>query len=83
MGLKTGLYAFEKCWGSFRFSKACSCLHDLCSLPNIIGVTKSRGMRWAGHVAGVGDRTDESRGLVGDLMEPTGRPRRRGEIKLK
>jgi hypothetical protein len=28
-------------------------LHDLCSLPNIIrgGGIKSRGMRWAGHVA--------------------------------
>jgi hypothetical protein len=25
-------------------------LHNLCSLPNIIGMIKSRWMRWAGHV---------------------------------
>jgi len=65
LGLKTGLYVLEKCWGSFRFSKAYSWLHDLYSLLNIIGVTKSRGMRWAGHMAAVGFRTEAYRGFVG------------------
>jgi hypothetical protein len=29
-------------------------LHDLYSLPSIIGIIKSRRMRWAGHVAVMG-----------------------------
>ena len=29
-------------------------LSDLCSLPNIVRVVKSRRMRWAGHVARIG-----------------------------
>jgi hypothetical protein len=31
-------------------------LHRLCFSPNIIRVIKSRRMRWAGHVACVGER---------------------------
>jgi hypothetical protein len=31
-------------------------LHDLYSSPNIVPVIKSRGMRWAGHVARMGRR---------------------------
>jgi hypothetical protein len=31
-------------------------LHDLYSSPNIVRVIKSRGMRWAGHVACMGRR---------------------------
>jgi hypothetical protein len=30
-------------------------LHDLCSSPNIIRVIISRRMRWAGHVARIGE----------------------------
>jgi hypothetical protein len=37
-------------------------LYDLYSSPNIIPVIKSRGMRWAGNVARMGDR----RGLYRD-----------------
>jgi len=29
-------------------------LHNLCASPNIIGVIKSRRMRWVGHVACMG-----------------------------
>jgi hypothetical protein len=29
-------------------------LYDLCSLPNITRMVKSRRKRWAGHVAGMG-----------------------------
>ena len=35
--------------------------------PNIIRVMKSRRMRWAGHVAHMGDMTDAYRVLVGRL----------------
>jgi hypothetical protein len=31
-------------------------LHDLYSSPNIIRISKSRKMRWAGHVARMGRR---------------------------
>jgi hypothetical protein len=31
-------------------------LNDLYSLPNIVRVVKSRRMRWAGHVARIGER---------------------------
>jgi len=30
-------------------------LRDLCSLPNIVRVVKSRKMRWAGYVARMGE----------------------------
>ena len=40
-------------------------LYDLYSLPNIIRVTKSRKMRWAGHVARTVNRRGAYRALVG------------------
>jgi len=39
-------------------------LIDLYSLPNIVRVIKSRRMRWAGHVARLGERRDLYRVLV-------------------
>jgi hypothetical protein len=39
-------------------------LHDLYSSPNIIRVIKSRRMRWAGHVAHIGDWNNAYRVLV-------------------
>ena len=54
-------------------------LSDLYSSPNIVRVIKSRRMRWAGHVARMG----EGRGVYRVLMRkregkrPMGRPRRR------
>ena len=53
-------------------------LNDLYSSPNIVRVIKSRRMRWAGHVARMGDK-----GVYRFLVEkpegkrPLGRPRRR------
>jgi len=54
-------------------------------LPNILGVIKSRRMRWAGHVARVGNRRGVYRVLVGKPEEkgPFGRPRRRWEDNIK
>jgi hypothetical protein len=40
-------------------------LNDLYSLPNIVRVVKSRRMRWAGHVARMGEARGGHRVLVG------------------
>jgi hypothetical protein len=50
-------------------------LHDLYSSPSLITIIKSRRMRWAGHVARMGDKRNAYRLLVG--KRPLGRPRRR------
>jgi hypothetical protein len=54
-------------------------LNDLYCSPNIVWVIKSRTMRWAGHVAGMGERVGVYRVLLGKLEGkiPLGRPRRR------
>ena len=54
-------------------------LRDQYSLPNIVRVVKSRRMRWAGHVARMGEGRGVHRVLVGkpEGKRPLGRPRRR------
>ena len=54
-------------------------LNDLYASPNIVRVIKSRRMRWAGHVAPMGERRGVYRFLVGKHKgnRPLGRPRRR------
>jgi hypothetical protein len=54
-------------------------LHDLYSSPSIISIIKSRRMRWAGHVARMGEKRNAYRLLVGkpEGKRPLGRPRRR------
>jgi hypothetical protein len=60
-------------------------LHDLYSSPNIVRVIKSRRMRWAGHVARMGEGRGVYRVLVGrpEGNRPLGRPRRRWEKNIK
>jgi hypothetical protein len=60
-------------------------LHNLYSSPNIVRAIKSRGMRWAGHVAHVGEERDVYRVFVGrpEGKRPLGRPRRRWEDNIK
>ena len=60
-------------------------LNDLYSLPHIVRVVKSRRMRWAGHVARMGDDRGVHRVLVGkpEGKRPLGRPRRRWEDNIK
>ena len=41
-------------------------LSDLYSLPNIVRVVKSRRMRWAGHVACMGEGTGVQKGFGGE-----------------
>ena len=54
-------------------------LSDLYSSPNIVRVIKSRRMRWAGHVARMGEEREAYRVLVGkpEGKIPLTRPRRR------
>jgi hypothetical protein len=54
-------------------------LRDLYSSPNIIRIIKSRRMRWAEHVARMGERRDSYRSLVGkpEGKKPIGRPKRK------
>jgi hypothetical protein len=60
-------------------------LHGFYSSPSIIRVVKARRMRWAGHVARMG----EVRGAYNILIRrpegrrPLGKPRRRWEDKIK
>jgi hypothetical protein len=60
-------------------------LNDLYSSPNIVRVIKSRRMRWAGHVARIGERRGVYVVLVGkpERKRPLGRPRRRRENNIK
>ena len=54
-------------------------LNDLYSSPNIVRVLKSRRMRWAGHVARMGEEKGVYRVLVGETggKETTGETTRR------
>ena len=54
-------------------------LNDLYPSPNIVLVIKWRRMRWAGHVARMGEERGLNKLLVGkpEGKRPLGRPRRR------
>jgi hypothetical protein len=60
-------------------------LHSLYSSPNIVRVIKSKRMRWAGHVACMGEGRGVCRVLVGRPRgkEPMGIPRHRWEDNIK
>ena len=60
-------------------------LNDLYPSPNIVREIKSRRMRWAGHVARMGEWKGVYRGLVGkpEGKRPFGRPRHRWEDNIK
>jgi hypothetical protein len=59
-------------------------LKDLYSLPNIVRVIKSRRMKWAGHVASMGEGRGVYRVLVGksERKRPLRRPTRRWEDNI-
>jgi len=59
--------------------------YDLYSSPNIVRVIKSRRMRWAGHVARIGERKGVYAVLVGkpEGKRPLGRHRSRWEDNIK
>jgi hypothetical protein len=60
-------------------------LYALYSSPNIIPVIKSRRLRWAGHVARMGESRGAYRALVRkpEGRRPLGRPGRRWEDSIK
>jgi hypothetical protein len=60
-------------------------LHNLYSSPDIIRQNKSKLMRWAGHVARMGDERKLYKSLVGKPEEkrPLGRPRRRWDDGIR
>jgi hypothetical protein len=60
-------------------------VYALNSSPNIIRVIKSRRLRWAGHMARMGERRGAYRALVGkpEGRRPLGRPRRRWEDNIE
>ena len=60
-------------------------LNNLYSSPNIVRVIKSRRMRWAGHVARMGEGRGVYSVLVGkpEGRRPLGRPRRRWEHNIR
>jgi hypothetical protein len=59
--------------------------HNLYSSPSIIRIIKSRRMRWAGHVARMGEKRNVYRLFVGkpEGKRPLGRPRRRWIDNIK
>jgi hypothetical protein len=60
-------------------------LHNLYSSPSIIRVIKSRRLRWAGHVARMGEKRNAYRILARkpEGKRPLGRPRRRRVDNIK
>jgi hypothetical protein len=60
-------------------------LHNLYSSPDIIRQIKSRRMRWAGHVARMGEERKLNKVLLGkpEGKRPLGSPRRRWEYGIR
>jgi hypothetical protein len=60
-------------------------LHDLCSSASINRITKTRRMRWAGHIARMGKKRNVHSLLVGkpEGKRPLGRPRGRRVDDIK
>jgi hypothetical protein len=60
-------------------------LHNLYSSPDMIKQVKSRRMRWAGHVARMGEERNVYKVLVVEPegKRPLGRPRRRWEVGIR
>jgi hypothetical protein len=60
-------------------------VHNLYYSPSVIRIIKSRRMRWAGHVARMGEKRNVYRLLLGkpEGKRPLGRPRRRWMDNIK
>jgi hypothetical protein len=79
-------YETEYVVTSFKIKNLFTVLHlSLYFSPNIIRVTKSSIILWAGHVARRGEKRGAYRALVGTPEErrPLGRPRFRWEYNIK
>jgi hypothetical protein len=71
------MFFLHFCKGTFKRTKHFH--NNLYSSPSIIRKIKSRRMRWAGHVARMGEKRNACRILVGkpEGKRPLGIPRRR------
>jgi hypothetical protein len=71
----------DGCWRKLHNDE----LQNLYFSPNIVRVIKSRRLRWAGHVARIGEGRGVYRVLVGkpERKRPLGRPRRRWEDNIQ
>jgi hypothetical protein len=60
-------------------------VHSFYASPSIIRMIKSRRIKWAGHVARMGEKRNACRILVGkpEGKRPLGRPRRRWANNIK
>jgi hypothetical protein len=60
-------------------------LHNLYPSPIVIRITKTRRMRWAGHVVRMGETRNAYKILVGkhERKSPIGRPRLRSEDNVE
>jgi len=79
LGHKVGVIGQLNGLSTLTHNKNLALLNDLYSSPNIVRVIKSRRMRWAGHVARMGEERGVYRVLVGkpEGKRPLGRPRHR------
>jgi hypothetical protein len=68
-------------WGKLHNEE----LRDLYSSPSFIRIMKARRIRWAGHVARMGEKGNAYRLLVGNPegKRPVGKPRRRWVYNIK
>jgi hypothetical protein len=84
MGEGKNLIAYYSYWREWRKLHNEE-LHVLYSYPNIISQIKSRRMRWARHVARMGEKRNVYRALMGkpEGKRPLGRPRRRCGYGIK
>jgi hypothetical protein len=78
---QTDIKDILKAWRKLHIDE----LNDLYSSANIVRVIESRRMRWAGHVACMGERRGVYRVLVGKTegKRTLGRPRRRWKDYIK
>jgi hypothetical protein len=60
-------------------------LHNLYASPNIITVSKSRRVKWVGHVARIGEMRNAHNIFIGkpEGKIPCGRPRHRWKVILE
>ena len=70
---------------NIKVTKLRSMLNDLYSSPNVVRVKKSKRIKWAEHVARMGEKRGVYRVLVGkpEGKRPRGRPRPRWEDDIK
>jgi hypothetical protein len=83
--VRSGWYVFSDTLNTSKRRLHNRELYALYSSPNIIRVIKSRRLRWAGHVARMGESGGAYRVLVGkpEGRRPLGRPRRKREYNIK